>query len=129
MKFRLSLLLNLLLLFALIWVSWPIFGNRYKQDGIWQLADPKALGPDGAKALIQIEDGLVTFRHDGCNNAGVDARMRSPYWITDLKECPANPVTSFMQNIRPLSAVEYDAGHDIVFAPDHMSGRKFIRKK
>lgn len=128
MKFRLSLLLNLLLLFALIWGNWPIFGKRYKQDGVWQLADPKALGPDGAKAVIRIQDGLVISRHDGCNNAGADTRLRSPYWITDLKECPEKPVTSFMQNIRPFSVVEYDADHDIVFAPDHMSGRKFVRK-
>jgi hypothetical protein len=129
MKFRLSLLLNLLLLFALIWWNWPIFGKRYKQDGMWQLADPKALGPDGAKAVIRIQDGLVVSRHDSCNNAGTDTRLRSPYWITDLKECPEKPVTSFMQNIRPFSAVEYDADHDIVFAPDNISGRKFVRKK
>lgn len=128
MKFRLSLLLNLLLLLALIWVNWPIFGKRYRQDGVWQLADPSALGPDGAKALIQIEDGLVVARHDGCNNAGTDGHIRSPLWISDLKECPPNPVTSFMQNIRPFSAVGYDADRDIVFAPDHMSDRKFVRK-
>jgi hypothetical protein len=128
MKFRLSLLLNLLLLFALIWVSWPIFGKRYKQDGMWQLADPKALGPDGAKAVIRIQDGLVVSRHDGCNNAGTDTRLRSPYWISDLAQCPEKPVTSFMQNIRPFSVVEYDADQDIVFAPEHTSGRKFVRK-
>jgi hypothetical protein len=128
MKLRLSLLLNLLLLFALIWGNWPIFGKRYNQDGMWQLADPKALGPEGSKAVIRIQDGLVVSRHDGCNNAGTDTHMRSPYWITDLKECPDKPVTSFMQNIRPFSVVEYDADQDIVFAPDHMSGRKFIRK-
>jgi hypothetical protein len=128
MKFRLSLLLNLLLLFALIWGNWPIFGKRYKQDGVWQLADPNALGPDGAKALIRIEEGLVIFMHDGCRNSGTDGQIRSPLWISDAVECPEKRVTSFMQNIRPFAAVEYDARLDVVYAPDHMSGRKFIRK-
>jgi hypothetical protein len=128
MKFRFSLLLNLLLLFALIWVNWPILGKRYKQDGVWQLADPSALGPDGAKALIRIEDGLVVFMHDGCSNAGSDDQIRSPLWISDAVECREKRVTSFMQNIRPFSAVGYDGDRDIVFAPDHMSGRMFVRK-
>jgi hypothetical protein len=128
MKLRLSLLLNLLLLFALIWLNWPIFGKKYKQDGVWQLAEPAALGPDGAKAVLRIEDGLVVFMHDGCRNAGTDGQIRSPFWNSDAIECPEKPVTSFMQNIRPFSGVEYDADHDIVFAPDHMSGRKFVRK-
>ena len=129
MKLRLSLLLNLLLLFALIWGHWPIFGKRYKQDGLWQLADPKAFGPDGAKAELRIEDGLVISMHDGCNNAGTNPRTRSPYWITDLKECAKKPVTSFMENIRPFAVVEYDADRDVVFAPDRVSGKKFVRKK
>ena len=128
MKLRLSLLLNLLLLFALVWGNWPIFGTRYKQDGVWQLADPKELGPDSAKAVIRIEDGLVVSRYDGCNNAGTDNHIRSPYWITDLAECRNTPVISFMQNIRPFSVVEYDIELDVVFAPDSVSGRKFIRK-
>ena len=129
MKLRLSLLLNLLLLFAIIWGNWPIFEKRYKQDGIWQLADPKALGRDGSKALLRIEDGLVVAMHDGCNNSGTDTGLRAPYWITDLKECRKMPVTSFMQTIRPFSVIEYDADNDFVFVPDRMSGRKFIRKK
>ncbi len=128
MKLRLSLFLNALLLFTLIWGHWPIFGKRYKQDGVWQLANPDALGPDGAKASLRIEEGLVVFMHDGCRNAGTDRQIRSPLWISDAIECQEKRVTSFMQNIRPFSVVEYDAVHDIVFAPDHMSGRKFVRK-
>jgi hypothetical protein len=129
MTFRLSLLLNLLLSFGLIWMSWPLFQKQYKQDGSWQLADPDSLGPDARKVTIMIADGLVIARHDGCNNAGTDARLRSPYWITDLKECSQKPVMTFMQSIHPFAVVEYDPDHDIVFAPDHMSGRKFVRKR
>ncbi len=129
MKLRLSLLLNMLLLFAIVWMNWPIFEKQYKQDGSWQLADPKSFGPDGSRAMLRIEDGLVISMHDGCNGAGTDTRLRTPYWVTDLRECPEKPVTSFMQTIRPFSVVEYDTDHDIVFAPDHMTGRKFVRKK
>ena len=129
MKFSFSILLNLLLLFALIWSYWPIFHKRYPQDGVWQLADPKAFGPDGAKAVLQIEDGLVVAMHDGCAIAGTDRHLRSPYWIRDAMECLPKPIMSFMDTIHPFSGVDYDAVHDVVFVPNQGYGRKFIRKK
>ena len=129
MKLSFSLLLNLLLLFALVWTNWPIFQNRFKQDGVWQLADPRALGPNGAKAVLRIEDGLVVSMYDGCANAGTDSRSRSPYWIVDAKECLPTPIISFMQTIKPFSVVDYKADQDAVFAPDQGHGRKFVRKK
>ncbi len=129
MKFSFSILLNLLLLFALIWSYWPIFHKQYPQDGEWKLANPKEFGSDGAKLVLRIEDGLIVAMNDGCRNAGTDGRIRSPYWISDAKECLATKMTPFTQMIGPFAVVDYDADHDIVYAPNQGTVRKFVRKK